>query len=153
MGSHVVRTWSSTQAVIALSSGEAEYYGMVKGSSLAMGMRSMCRDFGVELGIVLHTDASAAVGIANRTGLGKVRHIEVNQLWLQSKVRDGIVVIKKVDGEKNLSDALTKHVDGKKLEWHVKELGGEVRRGRHPLMPEVGSKSEGEVLGSLQKMM
>ena len=30
LGSHVVKTWSTTQSVIALSSGEAEYYGMVK---------------------------------------------------------------------------------------------------------------------------
>ena len=29
-GSHLVKSWSITQAVIALSSGEAEYYAMVK---------------------------------------------------------------------------------------------------------------------------
>ena len=28
-GGHAVKSWSSTQAVIALSSGEAEYYGLV----------------------------------------------------------------------------------------------------------------------------
>ena len=33
LGEHVVKTWSCTQSVIALSSGEAEYYGMVKGGS------------------------------------------------------------------------------------------------------------------------
>ena len=29
-GKHCLKTWSTTQAVIALSSGEAEYYGVVK---------------------------------------------------------------------------------------------------------------------------
>ena len=29
-GSHLIKSWSSTQNVIALSSGEAEYYGLVK---------------------------------------------------------------------------------------------------------------------------
>ena len=32
-GLHCVKTWSSTQAIISLSSGEAEYYGLVKGAS------------------------------------------------------------------------------------------------------------------------
>ena len=32
-------------------------------------------------------DSSAAKGIASRRGLGKVRHIEVHQLWLQDKVQ------------------------------------------------------------------
>ena len=30
-GSHLLKTWASTQTVVALSSGEAEYYGEVKG--------------------------------------------------------------------------------------------------------------------------
>ena len=41
LGKHAVKTWSSTQANIALSSGEAEYNGLVKGASIAMGIRSM----------------------------------------------------------------------------------------------------------------
>ena len=36
LGDHLIKTWSITQAVIALSSGEAEYYGIVKGASIAM---------------------------------------------------------------------------------------------------------------------
>ena len=34
-GSSLLKTWSSTQAVVALSSGEAEYYGMVNASTIA----------------------------------------------------------------------------------------------------------------------
>ena len=88
MGSHTIKTWSSTQAVIALSSGEAEYYGMVKGASQALGLKSMLGDIGMRTAIKVHikTDASAAIGIASRRGMGKVRHIETNQLWLQEKV-------------------------------------------------------------------
>ena len=83
----MIKTWSNTQSVVALSSGEAEYYGMVKGASLALGIRSMLSDLAVNLTIRLRTDATAAKGIAARRGLGKVRHIEVNQLWLQDKVQ------------------------------------------------------------------
>ena len=28
---HIIKSWSTTQSIIALSSGEAEYYGVVKG--------------------------------------------------------------------------------------------------------------------------
>ncbi len=42
----------------------------------------MARDLGVSIGVNVKTDASAAKGIASRKGLGKVRHIDVSQLWL-----------------------------------------------------------------------
>ena len=83
-GTHVIKSWSTNQVVIALSSGEAEYYGLVKGASVALGIKALSEDLGrcYEGSIEIRSDASAAIGIANRIGVGKVRHIEVNQLWL-----------------------------------------------------------------------
>ena len=46
VGTHAIKTWSSTQDVIALSSGEAEFYGMVKGGSVGLGAISMFKDMG-----------------------------------------------------------------------------------------------------------
>ena len=81
-GTHVIKSWSTNQATIALSSGEAEYYGMVKGASQGMGLKAIMKDIGVIYPgpIQINADASAAIGIASRLGLGKVRHIEANQL-------------------------------------------------------------------------
>ena len=141
LGNHVIKTWSTTQSVIALSSGEAEYYGMVKGGSVGLGIQSMMQDMGavkdVKIGIKIHTDASAAKGIATRKGLGKVRHIEVNQLWLQDKVSQGDIEVVKVPGDKNIADILTKHVEGDKVKRHCSDIGMEFRQGRHKLMPTV----------------
>ncbi len=53
LGSHLLKSWSSTQAVIALSSGEAEYYGMVKGASVALGCKAMLSEIGVDVNIVM----------------------------------------------------------------------------------------------------
>ena len=92
-GSHPLKSWSTTQGVIALSSGDAEYYGMVRGGSVALGVKAILRDLGIEGKAKIKTDASAAKGIASRKGLGKIRHIEVNQLWLQDKVANGEVEI------------------------------------------------------------
>ena len=69
LGRHVVKTWSTTQGVIALSSGEAEYYGLVKGAAQGLGVKNMMDEFGYKLKLVVKTDASAAKGIATRRGL------------------------------------------------------------------------------------
>ena len=55
-GRHCIKTWSSTQRIIATSSGEAEYYGMVRGGSIGLGIRSMMKDFGVDLRIRIKTE-------------------------------------------------------------------------------------------------
>ena len=137
IGEHVVKSWSTTQAVIALSSGEAEYYGIVKGSSVGLGARSVLRDLGCSVRICVMTDSSAAKGMASRKGLGKVRHVEVNQLWVQQKVGSGEIELKKVEGVNNLADALTKYVDQDGINKHLKGTNQQLAAGRHQIMPEV----------------
>ena len=137
IGSHMVKSWSSTQGNIALSSGEAEYYGLVKGSSVAIGIRSMLKEFGVDMRIRVSTDASIAKGIASRRGLGKVRHIEVNQLWVQDKVANGEIEIRKVDGKVNIADALTKHVSSEDIRVHMHHTDQSYVHGRHGVMPRI----------------
>jgi len=103
-----LKTWSSTQASIAQSSGEAEYYALVRAASEALGMQSIMRDLGWDCKIRLLVDSSAAKSIASRTGLGKLRHLEIKFLWLQECVRRGKVVLSKVRGDINPADVLTK---------------------------------------------
>ena len=143
-GEHVIKSWSTNQAVIALSSGEVEYYGLVKAASVALGVKSISEDLGMRFPgkICIRADASAAIGIANRVGIGKVRHIEVNQLWLQEKVYEGKMEIVKVRSEENMADALTKALDSKGIRSHVEGIGAEVRMGRHPLAPKLSAEDE-----------
>ena len=44
VGKHLIKAWSATQASIALSSGEAEYYGVVRGAGIALGMQALYKD-------------------------------------------------------------------------------------------------------------
>ena len=74
--------------------------------------------------------------MALRKGLGTVRHIEVNQLWLQEKINRGEFEIQKVKGTDNLADALTKYLSGADTRDHVAWTGMENREGRHPLAPQ-----------------
>ena len=71
-GESVVRGWTSTQAAIALSSGEAEYYAALKGACSALGFQSMLADLGMRASVTLFSDSSAARGIIHRAGLGKL---------------------------------------------------------------------------------
>ena len=105
---HAVKTWSVTQDIIALSSGEAEYYGMVRGAAQGLGALTLLKDMGVSMRLTIKTDASVAKSIASRRGIGRVRHIEVNQLWLQERVSNGQIEIEKVDGKINRADLITK---------------------------------------------
>ena len=123
LGRHLIKSWSVTQSVIALSSGEAEYYSMVKGGSTALGCQAMLQEIGVQVSMVLKCDASAAVGIVLRRGLGRVRHIDVSQLWLQEKVAQGVFHVIKVKTNENKSDALTKHLSRNDIDWHMRSTG------------------------------
>ena len=101
-GSHLLKTWASTQTVVALSSGEAEYYGVVNGMCEALGNKGIAKDMGLDFSITLSTDSSAAKGIATRKGLGKVKHLETRTLWAQDKIDEGIVVVKKIGGDRKV---------------------------------------------------
>ena len=139
IGSHLINTWSSTQSVIALSSGEAEYYGLVKAAAQGIGVKAMLKDFGIvdDKVINVKSDASAAIGIAQRRGMGKVRHIETNQLWLQEKVVNGTIRITKIGTYENLADQLTKPVIAEKMRYHLEKTHQKITSGRHPLAPRI----------------
>ena len=82
------------------------------------------------------TDSSAAIGIASRSGLGKLRHLETHTLWLQEKVRTGAIIVKKVHGEVNPADIFTKHLPSKeKVHQLLKLFGCEYREGRAESAP------------------
>ena len=109
MGRHAVKSWSSTQSSVALSSGEAEFNGVVRGAGIGLGCRSLMQDLGIDLPVRIWTDSSAAIGICTRQGLGKLRHLDTHTLWVQQAVRTGTVDLRKVLGEVNPADLFTKH--------------------------------------------
>ena len=108
LGNGVVKTWSNTQTTIAQSSGEAEYYAIVRAAAEGLGMQSIMHDLGWKMRIRLWVDSSAAKSIASRIGLGRVRHLEVKFLWLWEVLRDKRLEVKKVHGAQNPADILTK---------------------------------------------
>ena len=83
-GGCLITSWSSTQTTIALSSAEAEVYAMDKCAQQALSLVSVASDLNIELHPTIHTDASAALSIAYRSGAGgRTRHVKVQYLWVQ----------------------------------------------------------------------
>ena len=143
LGQHILKTYSSTQPTVSLSSGEAEFYGVVRASGAALGQQSLFADLGVPLSVRVWTDSSAAVGICSRQGLGKLRHIDTQALWIQEKVRTKQILLKKVRGELNPAGLLTKYITGKDKVDQLVELYGLVfMKGRAKFAPKLRRKGK-----------
>ena len=98
-GQHFLKSWSSTQPSMSLSSGEAEYYGVAKAAGIALGKQSLMRDLGMDIRVRVWTDSSAAIGICGRSGLGKLRNVQTHTLWVQERVRTGAIKVRKANGK------------------------------------------------------
>jgi hypothetical protein len=134
-GSHVLKTWSHTQATIALSSAEAELIAAVKGAAEGLAVRSLVQDFGRDCALRIHVDSSAAIGICRRTGVGKVRHLDTRLLWIQELVRDGTLEVIKIAGIINPADLMTKHLAAEAISANLARLGCFECAGRSELAP------------------
>ena len=124
-GSHLVRSSSTTQKVISLSSSESEFYAAVKGASVGIGARSLLRELGVTIKepVRIAMDATAGIGMASRRGAGRIRHIHTPSLWLQRAISDRQVTLEKIRGDSNPADMGTKHLDGGQIRKYLALCG------------------------------
>ena len=138
----LVKHWSKTQPTIALSSGEAELSGIAAGMAQAIGLQSLAQDMCWTLKPRVHSDATAAIGISKRRGLGKIRHLHTADLWVQQKVRSESVELVKVLGTDNPADLFTKYLDKATIHKALGAMNCEFREGRAAAAPDtMGLKS------------
>jgi hypothetical protein len=136
-GNHLIKSWSSTQKSITLSSGEAELVAAVKTCTELIGISQLMRDWGKEVEGEVYVDSNAAIGTAMRRGNGKLRHVRVGILWIQEKVAEEEFQLKKVLGEDNPADLLTKNVNGAKVEKYMNLIGEQYKDGRAAISTEL----------------
>ncbi len=143
----MLRTWSTTQATVAKSSAEAELFSLTKGAATALGMISTAHDLGMRVDAKIHSDASAAIAIAQRQGLGKLRHLKVQFLWIQERIRRGDLAVQKVPGKDNPADLLTKHLSVQDMQRHLKTLDVAISKTRAAAAPKLSMvKADGRWL-------
>ena len=125
LGKHCIKTWCASQGAFALSSAETEFYAMVEAVTRAKGLLTLAKEMGLEeLSLVVHlgTDSNAAKSFVNRRGLGKMRHLEIRDLWLQKEIREGKVLVHKVLGTENPADLMTKILTVKEIEDRLRRM-------------------------------
>ena len=151
VGSHLLKSWSSTQPVITLSSGEAELYGVVRGAAVGLGFLSLLTDLGIVLVLRLWTDSTASQGMCARQGLGKVRHLDVQELWVQQRIRNGDFCLYKIAGEMNPGDLFTKgSLTAHRIQMLLGLLGCYYRAGRALSAPTLRSSTSTQLTTRVQ---
>ena len=138
-GDHLIKAHSKTQANIVA---EAEYYSKAKAASEGLGVKATPVDYRKPLCPWMFVDATAAIGVAQRVGLGKLRHLEAQSLWLQEAVRGNRIGLSKVHGPVNPADLMTKHVDHATQIRLLALMDVETRLGRAETAPETGEVDE-----------
>ena len=141
----MTKFWSSPQANLALSSGEAEYYGVLRAAGIDLCQQALFRDAGLEVPIRILIDSSAAMGTSGRQGLAKLRHLECHSLRLQRPLRRKALEVQKVPGEENPADLFTKHLQSeRKLQQRVKLFNCQFRGGRPSAAPALKRAARNE---------
>ena len=124
LGPDVIAHWSKSQATVALSSGEAEFNGMIKCLVESVSIWNIMQEiWDMEAKIIAHTDASSCRGMLLRSGVGRFKHLTTKQLWAQSAVASYGAVIEKIPRAVNSADAFTHSLSGQALMDHLRRLG------------------------------
>ena len=124
VGLHCITAWSKTQSILAKSSAESELYGVIKGACEGLGVSTLLKEFGErDPKVRMHIDASAAKGIIERKGLNKLRHIDLDVLWLQEQQARRLLPLDKVLGTDNIADLMTKNLPAATIDKYISMMG------------------------------
>ena len=129
-GGHLIKAWSRNQNIVALSSAESEFHATVKAAMEGIGMISMAASFGDKCTVRMHVDASAALGVIQRKGIGKISHLHTGALWLQEQQVKNVFSFKKINGTASPADWFTKHLSREAMDKYSVMLGAEKIEGR-----------------------
>ena len=132
IGKHVIKTYSRNQSTVALSSAESEFNATIKAAAEGLGMVAMAEDFGEKFKIRMHVDASAALGVIQRKGIGKIRHLHTGSLWLQEQQVRNTVTFAKIKGTLNPADLFTKYLSRECIDRYCGDIGAKCEQGRAP---------------------
>ena len=86
-GAHCIKAWARS---------EAELYAGLRTASEGLGVQSLIRDLGGQAEVEVWIDSSSALALANKPVLGKAKHIQIQDLWIQDAVKQGCIRMNKV---------------------------------------------------------
>ena len=80
-----------------------------------------------DIQVLLRSDATAAIGIASRQGLGRIRHIATADLWIQQRIKNGDLRVETVNGDDIPTDLMTKALDSVRMERLLRLMSAQLR--------------------------
>eukprot|EP00435_Cladocopium_sp_Y103_P030112 s1954_g7.t1 len=108
--------------MICLSSGEAEFNGGVSACSEGLFYHQLLGFLGLTTKMRVHLDSSAARGVFQRQGAGRIRHLEVKSLCVQQALKQKKFSLHAVGTNDNVADVGTKALPVAKLEKFRSEM-------------------------------
>ena len=105
---------------------------------------SMLGDLGIQAQGEVKSDSTAAIGIVCRTGLGRTRHINVQYLWLQEKVLNEELEIRKVGTLLNVADLMTKSLKREDRDRLLELMGMSIVQGRSDASLAINGMHQGD---------
>ena len=114
----MISSYCKVQSSIALSSAESELYagcaGLVDGIQACMILRFLIGDEkrspgdGSRVRLKLYCESSAARGVMQRLGSGRVKHVDIRHLWVQDLLKCRLFELHRVPTQHNVADLNTK---------------------------------------------
>ena len=122
-GSHCLKVWSKAQPFVTLSTAEAELVAATKAGTELFGFRNCLKDVRIDTNITMVLDATAAIGILERSGLSATKHMELRWMWMQGAIRSGRMKLMKIDTSLNPADLMAKALGRDVVIKHMKFMG------------------------------
>ena len=106
------------QSTVSISISEAELMAMTYMTAEAIMVCNVCkfllgrtsREVDEFMDFIVYTDSSSAKALAQRRGVGRLKHVDLRHLWIQSCVRQKLVRLKKIGTVNNVADLNTKNL-------------------------------------------
>ena len=98
------------------------FYALTKSASRALGAVAIAADMAKVVKPRVRVDATALKAITSRRGVGRVRHLHTQVLWVQEAVVRCELTIVKVPGVEIPADMKTKHLAQKEMHESLKRV-------------------------------
>ena len=108
VGGCLLYSYARSLQMLCLSSGEAEFNGGVAACAEGLFLKEIFMFAGHPIKMEVFLDSSAARGVFQRQGVGRIRHLEVKSLWVQEALQRKLFTLHAVPSSDNTADFGTK---------------------------------------------
>ena len=125
----VLIAWrSKLQKVVSLSSAEAEFYACAEAVKEVPFIVQILRFLGVEVKtpVEVKVDNVGAIYMSqNQASSTRTRHMDTRWFYVNDLQDDGLIIVKFVRSEENISDVATKNVSAMTMDKHIDAITAE----------------------------